>query len=260
VKSQLNFDDAVNDWSLIELTATDYDKLFIGQEETGSPTHYYPLGVNGVEAQPASSGVISVVSDSTSDTATSYITVIGYTSTNLLIREKVTLTGTVAASTTNSFATIERLVKTTDDGTSFVGNITVTDSSANTLAIIPVWVGSPSYAWVEFYPIPDASLTYTLRAMAYKPDLVEDDDWPDIDENFHDLLLYGPGMEVLPSFGQENIAQLYGGLFQKRWKEFQTMIDPKPNLVQTFADVSMGSRMPIEPYIKGVHYGLAVGQ
>jgi len=260
VQADLNFDDDTNDWSLSEMTASDYDKQLPGTDETGQPTHYYKLGKFGVQKQPASNGVINVVSDSALDTGTTYVTIIGFTSSDLLIREKLTLTGLTPVSTTNSFTSIEKIVKTADDGSSFVGNITVTDSTAVTLSVIPVWVGSPSYIWVELWPEPDAVYTYTLRAMSYKPNLVNDDDWPGFDENFHDLLLYGPGAEVLPSFGQENVAAQYAQLFNQRWREFKRMVDPSPNIIQTFADVSMGRYMPIEPYIKGVHYGLATGQ
>lgn len=260
VQTDLNFDDDTNDWSLEEMSARVFDKQLPGTDESGQPTHYYKLGKKGVQTQPASAGVISAVSDSASDSSSTYVTIIGYTSSDVLIREKLTLNGTSAVSTTDSFATIERIVKTADEGISFVGNITITDASANTLAVIPSWVGSPTYVWVELWPEPNAVYTYTLRAMAYKPDLVNDDDWPDFDENFHDLLLYGPGAEVLPSFGQENLSVQYAQLFNQRWREYKRMVDPAPNLVQTFADVSMGRYMPIEPYIKGVHYGLARGQ
>ena len=259
VQTDLNFDDDTNDRSLEEMSSREFDKRLPGTDETGIPSHYYKVGKKGIQNQPSAAGVIGVVSSSTADTASTYVTILGYVS-GVLTREKVTLTGTTIANTTNSFTTIERVVKTADDGTSFQGNITITDASANTLAVIPTWVGSPTYIWVEFWPEPDAVYTYTLRAMGYKPDLVNDDDWPDYDENFHDLLLYGPGAEVLPSFGQENVALQYNQIFQQRWREFKRMVDPSPNLVQTFADISMGRYMPIEPYIKGVHYGLATGQ
>ena len=259
VQTDLNFDDDTNDRSLEEMSSREFDKRLPGTDETGIPSHYYKVGKKGIQKQPSAAGVIGVVSSSTADTASTYVTILGYVS-GVLTREKVTLTGTTIANTTNSFTTIERVVKTADDGTSFQGNITITDASANTLAVIPTWVGSPTYIWVEFWPEPDAVYTYTLRAMGYKPDLVNDVDWPDYDENFHDLLLYGPGAEVLPSFGQENVALQYNQIFQQRWREFKRMVDPSPNLVQTFADISMGRYMPIEPYIKGVHYGLATGQ
>jgi|TARA_R100001086_G_scaffold34615_1_gene15620 hypothetical protein len=261
VRSDLNFDDGTNDRSLGKMTSDDYDKRYPGTTETGSPTHYYPLGNFGVQKQPSAAGAISIVSDDAGDISSRYVTVVGFDSSSNLIREKLTLNGTTKVTGTKTFGTsLENVTKTTDSGVTIDGNITVTDAASNTLAVIPVWVKSPRYSWVEFFPQPDAALTYTIRAMAYKPDLVNDEDWPDFDENFHDLLDLLAGEQILPFFGKRDTASMYGILGRQRMKEFRGQVDRDHNTVLQFADVQMGTFMPVEPWIPGVHYGLATGQ
>ena len=85
-----------------------------------------------------------------------------------MVREKNDMNGTTSVTTTQTFSSVERIVKTYDDGvSSYSGTVTVKDSSANTIAVIPTWVDSPSYLWIEFYPIPDSAITYTVRAVSY---------------------------------------------------------------------------------------------
>jgi len=257
VRSDLNFDDGANDRSLTKMTSDDYDKRYPGTTDTGSPTYYYPLGNFGVETQPAAAGKISVVSDDAGDINNRFVTIVGFDNGTIknLIREKLTLNGTTKVESTKTFGTsLESVTKTTDSGVTIDGNITVTDaaSTPNTLSIIPIWVKSPRYSWVEFFPEPDAALTYTLRAMAYKPDLVHDEDWPDFDEDFHDLLDLLAGEQILPSFGKREVAVTFGILGRQRMKEFRGQVDRDHNTVLQFADVQMGTFMPVEPWIPGV--------
>lgn len=259
VRTDLNFDDASNTRSLIEMSSAEYDKFIPGSTDTGAPTHYYKIGKFGVQTQPENAGAITVVSDLTSDDGNRYVTVQGYDASGTLIREKVTLDGTTEVTTSASFTTVERVIKSVDSGYSITGNITVTDADDNVLSIIPSWVQSPSYLWVEFWPEPDATYTYTLRAVAYKPDLVNDDDWPEIDEDFHDLIEYGAGSDVLPTFGKESVAVLYADKFRERIREYKSYVDPTPNLIGVFENVQMGRYLPRSPWIPGVHRGLATG-
>jgi len=42
-----------------------------------------------------------------------------------------------------------------------------------------------------------------VRCLAHKPPLVNDDDWPEIPEEYHDLLSLGPEAALLVSKGKE---------------------------------------------------------
>ena len=257
-KTDLNFNDQENDRSLVVMTQTDYLNGNPGIPDVGTAERYFRVGRFGVQKQPASAGgAITVVSTSTSDITNYFLTVVGYLNGNL-VREKLTMNGTTDVDSTQTFDSIERVVKSQGDGLSWSGNTTVSDSDGNELALIPVWVDSPTYQWVQFDPIPEADITYKLSSMSYRPDLVNNEDWPEIDEDFHDLLTYGACMECLPTFGKGAYAVMFRGLFDQRLKEYSSWLDPSPNLVQVFADVQSGiNYTPRFPWIKGVHYGLA---
>ena len=262
VRSQLNFEDPSNAVPLIQSTRTEYLKEYPVDMDTGDPTHYIPLGNYGVQKQISTGGsTISAVSDSTSDGSTKYVSIFGFDANKTLITEKLTLNGTTAVVSSNTFyPPVERVVKHADEGVKFVGNITIADSSSNVLSRIPTWVTSPTYQWVEFLPIPEKDIMYTLTAMSFKPDLINDFDWPEFDDQYHDLLDFGAAQEVLPSLGKPDLGIELGDLFEQRFKEFKTQVDPRPDLIQTFADTTMGDLMPNRPWIAGVDRGLATGE
>ena len=259
-RTDLNIDDPSNDRSIEEITSRTFDKSFPGNTDTGDPFNYYNLGKFGVQVQPTSDSTITIVSSSTSDTSNFFVTITGFDTSDVFVREKLSVNGTSNVTSTVSFSRIERVVKTTSTGYTFSGNITVKDSNSTTLSVIPIWVDSPEYVWIEFYPTPDTSRRYILRASAWKPDLVKDEDWPDIDDYFHNLILYGAGIEVLPSFGKDDTALLYRQMYNERISEYRSGVKRDPNLTQTFADIQMGRLLPRTPYIPGVHMGVAKAQ
>ena len=259
-RTDLNIDDPNNDRSLVEITSREFDKSFPGSTDTGDPFNYYNLGKFGVQYQPTTDSTITIVSSSTSDTSNFFVTVTGFDSNDVFVREKLTVNGTSNVTGSVSFSRIERVVKTANTGYTFSGNITVKDSSSATLSVIPLWVDSPEYVWIEFYPTPDVARRYVLRASAWKPDLVKDEDWPDIDDYFHNLILYGAGVEVLPSFGKDDTAMLFKQMYTERISEYRSGVKRDSNLTQTFADVQMGRMLPRTPYIPGVHLGVAKAQ
>jgi len=259
-RTDLNIDDPNNDRSLVEITSREFDKSFPGSTATGDPFNYYNLGKFGVQYQPTTDSTITVASSSTSDSANFFVTVTGFDGSDVFVREKLTVNGTSDVTGSVSFSRIERVVKTANTGYTFSGNITVKDSSSATLSVIPLWVDSPEYVWIEFYPTPDVARRYVLRASAWKPDLVKDEDWPDIDDYFHNLILYGAGVEVLPSFGKDDTAMLFKQMYTERISEYRSGVKRDSNLTQTFADVQMGRMLPRTPYIPGVHLGVAKAQ
>jgi hypothetical protein len=260
VDTILNIEDGANDWDLTEMTHSEYKAILPGNSDTGTPEWYYPFGNFGVQVQPSSTGVLKFVSDSTSDTTTTYVTATGYNANNIWIQETVTMTGTTSVSTVKSFVTVERIVKSQNDGANWVGNLTVSDTSDNVLARIPVDVESPTYRWVEFYFKPSAALTYTIAANAFKPSLADDTDWPEFDEDYHDLLVIGAQIDTFAVFGKGDQLDGLKVEWRIRMKEYKSYIDPSPNLIQYMTDVSMGEQLPNRPWVAGVHRGLASAQ
>lgn len=91
------------------------------------PLAYAIGGSVGVSSQPASTGIISLVSNSSSDSTV--IRVYGTDSNGYNISETVTLTGISSKSTTKSFATVTDVVKNDRS----IGEIIIKDSSGNTM-------------------------------------------------------------------------------------------------------------------------------
>jgi len=264
IQDVLNIEDPTNARQIVNISSGRYDRAFPGTTDEGAPHYYYELKRDGVQKQPASAGVVSVVSSSTADTTDFFLRVTGFDANGELQSEKVTVLGTTSVPTTQSFAPAQggiiRLTKsTTSDSFTWTGTLTLTDDDSNVIARVPPMIDSPSYLWVEFHEEPDAAYTYVIRAKSYRPPLINDDDWPEIDEHFQDLLLYGPGSELLAAFGKSNLAILFGQRYTVRLKEFRNSFAPRPNLVGVFADVSLVGSMPNRPLIQGIDVGVAPG-
>ena len=264
VKHILNIEDPDNDKSVGEISASEFDLRYPGRTDAGDPDVYYILGAYGVQRQPNSAGVLSVVSSSTADVTNFFMRVSGYNASGVLVNEQVTINGTTAVSTTASFAPaqggIDRLIKSsTNSSYSFTGSLTVTDDDSNTLAIIPAWEESPEYIWIEFFPVPDSVITYTVRCLSYKPDLINDDDWPDIGKEYHDLIMYDAGQELLPNFGKRLDAANFARMAKDGYKALKSQSSRRLNKAQVFADVSRSAALPRRPLIPGVDIGLASG-
>ncbi|MAH51569.1 hypothetical protein CMI37_37480 [Candidatus Pacearchaeota archaeon] len=263
VRKVLNLEDPTNDISLWTTSARQYDQSYPGTSDSGTPRLSYSLGTRGVEKFPASDGTLSLVSDDTGDDGSNYkVRVTGFNTSGVLVTEQVTMDGTTAATTTNSYDStlgIERIAKEPAEGITFSGNITVKDDDSNTISIVPIWWDSPDYVWIEFHPIPSAVITYTVRVEMRKPPLVNDGDWPEFDQEFHDLLVWGTTQELLPAFGKSPVADRHRASFDQRLKDFRREKDATPNAVWTFSNVQnragYGQR-PHRPLIPGVDVGL----
>lgn len=247
VKTVLNIEDPTNDRRIYDISAREFDVNYPGDSTTGSPTKAYPLGVYGVQTQPSSAAVVRAASSSSSDATNFFVRVTGYVS-GVLTSEKLTLTGTSNVSTTNSYSSIEQVTKLATSGYSWSGNITISTAS-ETLTTIPVWWDSPRHLWYEFYPIPTSSITYTVRCLARKPDLLNNEDWPDIDENFHSLLVNGSLMELCPAIGKTAQGAVAAANFERDFRDFKSIHGKRPNKTTMFSDIhaeatTVGLRQP----------------
>ena len=159
----------------------------------------------------------------------------------------------VISATTNTFQLAATLggaaIDITDTGT---GTHSATVNPI-TIAVIPTWVKSPQYQWIEFYPIPDAAITYTVRAEMFKPDLVNDYDWPALEDKYHDLILLDAGTELLPIFGKGDIALDFERKFGRRLKEAKRSQNRTHRKDRQFSDVQIGDHaLPYRPLIRNV--------
>lgn len=250
VKRVLNIDDRDNNRQVFPITKADYDGQYPGSTTTGDPRKYYILGVFGVNAQPTSASALSFTSDASTDTGT--IRVTGFVS-GVYTHESITLNGTSAVVTTNSYATVERITKLQSDTTVHIGTVTATSNSASvTVVVIPFHMDSPSHLWLEFYPISSQARYYTVRAEMNKPNLINDADWPDIDEDFHNAILYLAAGEVLPAFGNEGLA---ARMFEDGKDEIEALLGKRVsrNIIRQFIDVTTSAGTgPQRPLIAGI--------
>lgn len=267
VRKVLNIDDATDKQFIFETTARKYDRTYPGTTETGTPKFSYPLGTRGVEKFPSADGVVSVQSDNALDTGANFkVRVTGFNAAGVLVSEQITMNGTTLVNSTNTFDStlgVERVTKEPASGMTFTGNVTVKDAAANTLSIIPFWWLSPDYHWIEFHPGPSAARTYTVRCEMRKPPLINDGDWPEFDADFHDLLVWGTTMDLLPTLGKGDAAAAHRLTFKERLAEFTGDEGAAGRAIWVFSNVqnSSGSRQrPGGPYLEGVDVGLATGQ
>ena len=234
--------DTTNDETIREITSTEYNLRYPNNADAGTPYRYYIHKQQGVQRQINTAGFVTIVGDSTVDDGNRYVRITGYDANGTRVSEKLTMDGTTDVTGTQSFdpaqGGVERIVKSADSGYTWNGNVIVEDSDGNVISRIPVWTDSPTYLWVEFYYLPADPITYTIYGNMHRPQLINDDDWPEIDEDFHDLLLYGPGAEILPQFKKTELAAQFGAKFEQRFKEYKKQYSPSKTAYGQFADVT----------------------
>ena len=245
VQQVLNIEDDTNDRQLLLKTAQDFDRERAGSASSGTPTEAYAFGYFGVQKQPASSGALKITSSSSLDAGSNYKAVINGMSGGVDIREEVTLNGQSTATSSNSYDAvsngigIRRVVLQQSNDVTIVGAVTIKDTSDNTLAVIPpYWGDSPSYQWWELYPIPDAAITYVVRTLAKKPPLINDDDWPELDSRYHDLLIHGAQAILLPLVGKGQAGQLAARKYEQRKEDFLGHREQKQVTSRKFKNVT----------------------
>ena len=82
IKKVLNVEDPTNNRFVYETTRTEFDRHHPGTTASGTPHKSFPIGVRGVQAQPADDGVLALVSDAAGDAGANYLVrVTGYNTT-----------------------------------------------------------------------------------------------------------------------------------------------------------------------------------
>lgn len=147
---------------------------------TGNPSVATPAGDVGVKAALPSAGTITVESSSASD-ITQVIRVNGYDSTTLLaITESLTLNGTTAATSSNSYSAAEGYEPKFSKDETTVGYVTIKRSSTTIAQIAPAATESRYKKW-KVWPAFSSNLTMYLTSKARVYDMVNAEDTPPFD-------------------------------------------------------------------------------
>lgn len=108
-----------------------------------------------------------------------------------------------------------------------------------TLATIPPYFGdSPTYQWYEFFPIPDDKRDLTVRAIMTKAPLINDDDWPEIPEEYHDLLIYGAAAALMGVVGKPGMGDRMTSKYSQRLGKFTGKTQNRRGISRTFGNVT----------------------
>jgi len=163
--------------------AVDLDK--VGNIISDNPTRYRLTGTYTVKNSIGSTGeTIDIVSTSALDITPNVVRIEGFVG-GVEIGENVTLTGTSAATSTNTFDADQRVRVSiaTDDGTrkDVVGKITIDGTtSSTTYAEISPAEYAHAYQWFKVSPTPKASGTQPTWEITYQKQFRRLDDSQDI--------------------------------------------------------------------------------
>jgi len=152
------------------------------------PTHYRMWGQNDALNQPLQPSVLTISSSSATDTSipiSIFGTVSGYPDSEVINTNGSNGTTTVTGSKTFSF--VERVVK----GATSTGRISVVDSQANPIAVVPTGDTTAGilYAKVQLYPLPTTA--FPINVWYYKDPwrLVNDNDIHELGQEFDEAII-----------------------------------------------------------------------
>jgi len=249
----LNIDDGTANRSLEGISSRQFDKIYPGTTTSGTPRKYYELFKRGVQKQLTANGTVVVASSSTADDGGDYtVRVQGLDANTIWQDEQLELDGTTDVTSTTTFAEIRSVTVTATSGNSITGTITLSDDGSTTiLARIPPSIVFAEHQWIELYPNPDDARSLTVRCIERKQDLINDDDWPQFDDRFHELLILGSN-ELLVATGKPDQAGRMRADFEDKLSLYKGTTQRRPNRVQTFVDVQNMPSISPRPLIPGV--------
>lgn len=260
IQNVINIKDTTNSTDIKLISRQEYDASWLLQAATGQPLRAYPAKELGVKAQPTTAGVLTIESSSSADSGGNFNVAVRGLSSATPVYETVQLAGTTPQSTTNSYDTengLERITLVPASGSSFSGLVTIKDVDGNTICeIAPHGELSTTYEWWGFDPQPSDTYSYTVRAEVRRPPLVNDGDWPEINSNFHSLLIHGPAVILAPALGQTEIAASANNTFRRNYKRFLGSHQRRPTQRRSFKPTTgPGAVVPVgRPLIKGIDY------
>ena len=213
--------DATNGNELIESDIRDHIRFtapnleVTGSVQTGQPDTYIDIGSKSVSALMSTADQVEVVSTSASDVTPKVIRVTGEVS-GIIVSEDIVLTGTTAATSTNTFDSGSELTISagTSDGTlsDLVGVVTVREQDSDaTLAKLAPNERAPFYRWIRLSPTPASALTLQVWYKRRWMPLVNNNDVPLIP--CANEIVNGVIADALWEDGQESAANAQEGKF-----------------------------------------------
>lgn len=178
--------DTTNNSELDYLPESDVEWLNPDLSQTGTPSGWGIYGLEFIRAQPTSASVVTVVSSSASDT-TQMVRINGIVS-GARDTELLSLNGTTSVPGSKSFSSIHSIAV----NSACVGRVTSTSNSGGvTLSVVApglfVDQKQPLYLW----PIPDATISYRVRGYRAPRAMINAEDFPDMPDTYHELVLIG---------------------------------------------------------------------
>jgi len=214
----------VTDLILAPANTRDVDRIATDDQSSGNPSNYYLEEFTSVDNQPASAGEkISSVSSSSADA--SVVVLQGYDTSDNYVTEEVTLTGTTAVASSNTYKKISMISKGVTTGSITFRNAGST-TTYQTLSPQETFASQPV---IGLNPIPSSVMTIYGRGWMTIPDLVHENSIPmGLNEQHLNALVRGSMarfMEYDPKYGDESVA----GYYQRYYDEIQkiTTFDQK---------------------------------
>lgn len=210
-----------------------------GNVQTGNPDQYVDIGSKSVSALLSTADRVQVLSTSASDTSPKIIRITGEVS-GMPVSESITLTGTTAASSTNTFDSGTELTISagTSDGTlqDLSGVVTVREftTNANVLAKLAPNERAPYYKWIRLSVTPASALTAQVWYKKRWMPLTNDNDVPLIP--CANEIVEGVVADALWEDGQETAAQSQENKFVKSVTELWYSRRPRNLITQIIPD------------------------
>lgn len=169
--------DDTNDIPLSWISLQEITEKFPGLLATQGTVERYTIFPDVVRAQPSSSSALSISSSSASD-ATQTVRIKGIDSNNVELEESVTLNGTSAQTSTNSYTRIRSITKSATT----TGRITITSNAAAvTVAIMAPADLDYKVMKLRLHQVPSNIITIRVPYYIRPYPLVNDNDVPVID-------------------------------------------------------------------------------
>lgn len=181
---------------------------------TGTPRYYRQWEETGFTTSLAADDTIQVLSSSTADGSGFSVRVVGRNTSGIVIGETLTLNGTTAVTSTNTFdsASLMRVSKSANT----TGVITVRRTTgATTLIQMSPLEANPRSKIVSLFPIPSAVITINLEYLERFQPLVAEADVAQLDPQWNWVLAEGALQHLWNYKQNEQLATLSRLAFQR---------------------------------------------
>lgn len=224
--------DSTNKSQLDRMTLQEWiDKYYDAESDQAAPTKYIILDQT-VRDQPSSASQLSITSSSTSDT-TETVRIKGIDSNGVELDESVTLNGTSAQTSANTYSEVLAISKS--DAT--VGRVTVTSNSGTvTIALLSPSVLESRATVMRLYPVPSTVCTIKAPYIVKPTPLSNSYDYPIID--CADIIEYGATADAWRYKRQFAKANEFERLYEKFIITFIWDKENQPNQVHQFNPIT----------------------